>query len=81
MNRAFSARTSLLQAASKRAPIARPAGLNLQQQRFAHKVGISMIVWMVVLCASVRVASVAPEARYRIPPKSFKQLANVTCVL
>lgn len=44
MQRAFSARTSLLQAAAKRAPIARPAGFNLQQQRFAHKVGIPMFI-------------------------------------
>lgn len=44
MHRAFSARTSLLQAAAKRAPIARPAGFNLQQQRFAHKVGIYVFI-------------------------------------
>lgn len=37
MQRALSTRTSVLSAASKRAPFYR-SGLNLQQQRFAHKV-------------------------------------------
>lgn len=37
MQRALTARTSVLSAASKRAPFYR-SGLNLQQQRFAHKV-------------------------------------------
>lgn len=37
MQRALSTRTSVLSAASKRAPFARST-LNLQQQRFAHKV-------------------------------------------
>ncbi|KAK1147000.1 chaperonin [Aspergillus melleus] len=45
MQRALSARTSVLSAASKRAPFYKPAGFNLQQQRFAHKmpVGSSVI--------------------------------------
>lgn len=38
MQRALSSRTSVLSAAAKRAPFARST-LNLQQQRFAHKVG------------------------------------------
>lgn len=38
MQRALSARTSVLSAASKRTSFYKPAGLNLQQQRFAHKV-------------------------------------------
>lgn len=37
MQRALSTRTSVLSAASKRAPFCRST-LNLQQQRFAHKV-------------------------------------------
>ena len=38
MQRALSARTSVLSAASKRTSFYKPAGFNLQQQRFAHKV-------------------------------------------
>jgi hypothetical protein len=41
MQRALSTRTSVLSAASKRAPFAR-SPLNLQQQRFAHKVRATM---------------------------------------
>jgi hypothetical protein len=41
MQRALSTRTSVLSAASKRAPFAR-SPLNLQQQRFAHKVRDTM---------------------------------------
>jgi chaperonin GroEL len=38
MQRALSSRTNVLSAAAKRAPFSRSTGLNLQQQRFAHKV-------------------------------------------
>lgn len=43
MQRALSTRTSVLSAASKRAPFARST-LNLQQQRFAHKVRATLSI-------------------------------------
>jgi len=45
MQRAISARTSVLSAASKRAPFYR-SGLNLQQQRFAHKVCDTIFIYL-----------------------------------